>query len=232
MIKLIVFPAGLGLYCPSPFCIKAAYLLQMSGFEWQREDLEDPRKMPMGKLPAMRVDGKIIADSEAIRAYIEDTGKDLDAGLSDVDRAISRTVIRMVEEHLYFQLLHDRWANDVVWKPVREAYFSHLPPVVRHLVPAMLRRDILRTLKGHGILRYSDAERLARADKDLKAISDLLGDKPFLMGENVTAADCSVAAILGVMRVSPVPSDLSQRVADNPRLSAYLDRVETEMALT
>ncbi len=55
MLTLLTFPAGFGDFSPSPFCTKAAYLLQMSGQTWQRRDISDRRKTPMGKLPELKL---------------------------------------------------------------------------------------------------------------------------------------------------------------------------------
>jgi len=68
MIKLIAYPAGLGFFSPSSFCVKAAYLLQLSSKEWEREDLSDPCKMPQGKLPAIRVGGVSVRGRGVISA--------------------------------------------------------------------------------------------------------------------------------------------------------------------
>lgn len=231
MIELLIYPSSMGLYSPSPFCTKAAYLLQLSGQDWTRTDLSDPRKMPNGKLPVIRAEGRLIADSDAIREYLESKGADFDAGLSEDDKAASQAVIRMVEEHLYFLLMHDRWANEAVWPEVSKAYFAHLPPVMRNVVPFLLRRDVLKTLHGQGVSRFTDEERLARADKDISAIATLLGDKPFLFGNAPTSADCSVAASLVSIRTSPVDTPLSLRVAQDPVISAYLDRFEEAVPL-
>ena len=50
MLTLVTYPAGLGAFSLSPFCVKAALLLQTSGQPWQRRDSVDPRKTPHGKL--------------------------------------------------------------------------------------------------------------------------------------------------------------------------------------
>ncbi|MFC6761290.1 Tom37 metaxin N-terminal-like domain-containing protein [Sulfitobacter porphyrae] len=87
MITLITFAPSFGQIAASPFCVKAIWLLNMSGEDWQREDSTDPRNMPKQKLPAIRVDGQVIADSDNIRAFLESRGADFDGGLSEMEKA-------------------------------------------------------------------------------------------------------------------------------------------------
>lgn len=55
MITLITYAPAFGQVAASPFCVKAIWLLNMSGQKWQREDSMDPRRMPKQKLPVIRV---------------------------------------------------------------------------------------------------------------------------------------------------------------------------------
>lgn len=98
MITLITFAPSFGQVAASPFCVKAIWLLNMSGQSWNREDTADPRSMPKQKLPAIRVSDTLIADSDNIRVYLETLGADFDAGLSDMEKSTSRAFIRMAED--------------------------------------------------------------------------------------------------------------------------------------
>lgn len=102
MITLHTFAAGFGEFSYSPFCTKAAYLLNMSGTQWARNDMHDPRKMPYGKLPAIALDdGTIVPDSDNIRIHLEGLGRDFDEKLTVREKGASRAFIRMAEEHMY-----------------------------------------------------------------------------------------------------------------------------------
>jgi hypothetical protein len=71
MIDLLTYPPMNQQFSASPFCTKAACLLALSGQPWRREDMLDPRKMPYGKLPVIRAEGRNIPDSDGIRAYLK-----------------------------------------------------------------------------------------------------------------------------------------------------------------
>ncbi|MDW4498142.1 glutathione S-transferase family protein [Sulfitobacter sp. D35] len=225
MIVLFTYPAAFGEFSASPFCTKAAWLLNAAGEDWRREDVLDPRKMPHGKLPVIRTEDRLVADSDAIRAFLEDRGARFEEGLSDVDRANARAFIRMAEEHLYFHLLQDRWGSDAVWAEVREAFFSEVPRPVRGLLSGIVRRDLLKAVRAQGTGRLTEPERMARIEPDLQAISTRLWQGAYLFGARPSAADASVAAMLSGMRATPVETRLQQRVATDTQICNYIDRV-------
>lgn len=230
MITLITYPSHFGQPAASPFCAKAIWLLNLSGQPWQREDTPDPRRMPRQKLPAIRVDGRVIPDSDNIRDYLESLGTDFDAGLSDMERATSRAFIRMAEEHMYFHIVMDRWGDDAIWPTIRETYFSSIPKPIRGLVTGSLRRAAMKGMHGQGIGRLTPEERLLRIEADLTAITTRLWHGPFLFGDRPTAADASVAAMLCAMRATPGKTLLKTRIAEDEILCRYMDRAEDAMA--
>ncbi len=231
MLTLLTYPAGFGQFSLSPFCVKAAYLLGMSGQTWTRQDLKDPRKMPLGKLPVLNTGHNLIADSEAIRIWLESQGADFDPGLDDRQKAYSLGLIRLAEEHLYFHLVMDRWGNADVWPTIREEYFDAIPRLLRKPVTNNLRKSLIRGLKTQGIARFSAEERAERLEGDLTALRAILTQSPFLFGNAPTAADLSVAPMLAAMRATPVTSDLVIRVANDVVLTDYLTRMTETVPL-
>jgi len=225
MIKLLTYQTGYGQFSLSPFCVKAALMLQASGLDWTREDLPDPRKMPNGKLPCLKADGKIIHDSEGIRTYLESKGANFDAGLTSDQKAASRALIRMAEEHMYFHIVMDRWGNDDVWEFIRKEYFNSIPALIRRPVTYLIRRDTMAGLRAQGIGRMSEEERLDRIERDLAALRQMLDGKPYLFGDTPTAADYSVGPMISNMMVCPYETMLSRHINADPVLTAYANRV-------
>ena len=225
MIDLLTYPPLYGQFSASPFCTKAACLLTLSGQPWQREDTLDPRKLPHGKLPVIRVAGRIIPDSDGIRDYLEANGANFDKGLSKLGKATSRAFIRMAEDHMYFHLLFDRWGNEAIWPSIRDTYFKPIPFVLRGFISGRVRKEVLHGLHAQGIGRFSEADRLARIEADLAAIATRLGQDLYLFGDEPSAADCSVGPMLSAMIATPVETALSRRVAEDAILAAYAARV-------
>ncbi|WP_299779838.1 glutathione S-transferase family protein [uncultured Roseobacter sp.] len=226
MITLLTYPPAFGQFSGSPFCIKAAHLLNLSGQRWKRENTLDPRMMPHQKLPVIRAEDQLIADSDMIRAYLESQGARFDAGLSDIDRATSRAFIRMAEEHIYFHIVLDRWANEDAWPEVRETYFSSVPRLIRGMVANKIRKNLLSAMRVQGLGRFTPEQRLARLEPDLDAIVARLWQNRFLFGDTPTAADASVGPMLSAALSSPGETPMSSRIRENAVLMGYVERVE------
>ncbi len=229
MITLVTFPAGWGEASFSPFCVKAMYLLNASGLPWKREDQTDPRKYPQGKFPAIRAEGKLIGDSENIRQYLVDQGRDIDAHLTPEQRAELLAWTRLAEEHLYYHQVLDRWYTPDVWDTTRKDYFKSLPFPVNKILPRVLRKNLLSGLNFLGHTRFPEEMRMRRLDQDLKAIAARIGDKPFLFGDRPSSVDASIGAILGGLRATPVHTVIRKRVTGDAALMAYADRVAETM---
>ena len=229
MITLITFAPAFGLIAASPFCVKAIWLLNMSGLPWQREDTANPRSMPKQKLPAIRVGDKLIPDSDNIRSYLESRGTNFDTGLSDMEKANSRAFMRMAEEHIYFHLVLARWGDEAVWPLIRDTYFAQIPKPLRGFVTAKLRRVCLQGMDRQGLGRLTPQERSERLEPDLRAITTRLWQGPFLFGDQPTAADASVAPMLAGLRATPGTGLAKLRVAEDEILCRYINRCQTAL---
>jgi len=224
-MKLNAYAPFFGEPSGSPFCVKAMCLLEMAGGKWQLSKDVDPRKAPKQKLPTLTDNGKTIADSDAIRDYLEEEfDMDFDDGLSAEQRAISRALIRMTEENLYFGIVCDRWINDDNWPHIRKAYFSEIPKLINGFITKKIRQQAIGSTKGQGMGRHSEQERFERCKKDIDAIATLLGDKPYLFGNAPKAADISVVTFLRAMAAAPEATLNSNYINAHKTLPAYLQR--------
>ncbi|WP_170345550.1 glutathione S-transferase family protein [Ruegeria atlantica] len=226
MLTLLTYPSAFGLFSASPFCVKTALMLQHSGQAWQRSDMLDPRKMPHQKLPVLRTPERLIPDSDLIRDWLEQKGAEFDQGLSDVEKAQSRALVRMAEEHLYFHIVLDRWGNDEVWPILRETFFTGIPALIRKPVSNAIRKSVLKGITSQGIGRFSLPERMDRLERDLEAISAYLWQSRFLLADQPTSADMSVGPMLAAMRATPADTPLTRRIKQDNLLNSYVDRME------
>lgn len=225
MIKLTVYPAAFDEPTASPFCMKSMCMLHAAGLPYEILETGDPRHAPKQKLPFIEANGQSIPDSEQIRAFIENAADlDFDEGLTERERGVSRALIRMVEEHIYFAIVADRWGEDDNWEHVKSAFFSEIPGLIRGFVTGRIRKQALAQLDGQGIGRHSREERFDRVRRDIIAIREILGDKPFLFGDRPTAADYSAVPMLRASIVTPVPKPLSEFIKNDAVLMAYVTR--------
>jgi glutathione S-transferase len=227
--KLVVygFPGGWSTSSASPFCVKLETWLRMAGIPYEAvSKLPPPERPPRGKFPFVRIGGRLISDSRMIVEHLAaQHGVDLDAGLSARERAVGHAVCRMLEESTYFVVLHDRWVDEDGWAVVREAYFGFLPPVVKQLLPWWLRHKVVQQLWGQGTGRLTPDEIASVGLRDVEAVIDVLGDRPFLLGDQPHTADATAYAFIASVLWAPVPSAVRDRVLEAPTLVAYCERM-------
>lgn len=225
MYQLITYRAGYDAFSFSPFCIKAAWLLNVAGVVWERQDENDPRKYPHAKLPCLRDGDHLIHDSANIQAFLEGQGADFWGATSARDKALGHALIRMAEEHMYFYIVIDRWMDETGWPHIREAYFSDIPKLLRGPITGKIRKDLRKALSNRGLLRMSKAERAAALDADLQALTTLLTDHDFLLGDQPTLPDYTVGAMLVSMQKGPIDTEQTKRISNDPVMMAYVGRM-------
>ncbi len=226
MIRLYQFPPAWGLPSASPFCLKLETYLRMAGIDYWSIIEADPRKAPLGKLPYIEDQDRVIADSGTVIEYLKEThGDPLDGGLSPEQRTTAHLVRRMVEENLYWAMVYFRWVDPAGWALARPAYFGSMPFPLRMVVPGIARAGVRKTLRGHGMGRHSAEEVCSIGAQDLQALSEYLGDKPYLTGEAPASVDACVYGSLAQILLVPVESPLKARARSLANLVAYCQRI-------
>lgn len=229
MLTLISLPAGFDEPSLSPFCVKSMIQLEMSGLEWVPEYVADPGAGPLGRLPALRTDDSVIPESAFIQRYLEEQGTDFYKGLSTGKRAYAHAIIRMMEEHLRFGLLHDRWLDDRCWPAMKDIAFQSIPAPMRGFVATVARRQMRTGLKGQGIGRMTEAQRMQLFAPDLECLTDHLWETPYLFGNEPTAPDTFAVPLLSMLSGLPADTALRRAVRENPTLMAYIERGRTAL---
>ena len=224
MIILYTFGPQFGLPDPSPFVLKTMVQLRMAGLDFTK-DSKGFLKAPKGKLPFIDDDGEIIADSTFIRRHIEKKyGFDFDAGLSVEQRAIAWALERMCEDHLYFALLHERWAHDANFARGPAQIFNMVPAPVRGAIRVVARHMIVKTCRLQGTGRHSPSEIAELAERDLDALATLLGGKPYLFGDRPCGADATLFSFVAHALVTIFEGPVHATAA-HANLVAYRDRL-------
>lgn len=226
MITLYTFGPAFGLPDLSPFVIKAHVLLKMAGQPYQTNS-KGYRQSPKGKLPYIDDEGTIVADSTFIRWHLERKhGIDLDQGLSAEQRATAWAVEKMIEDNLYWLNVHWRWMDDANYAKFEPVLLKPVPALLRGVLSKMIRGRARKTLHAQGSGRYSEAERLAIAHRGVQALSTLLGDKSYLMGEQPCGADAMFFASMTSALCLHFKTPLQPTFASEfPNLVAYEARM-------
>lgn len=227
MIALYKF-GPLGDVCDaSPFCVKVEAYLRMANLPYEaRSGAQYLWKAPKRKLPYIEDSGKIIADSGFILNFLKATyGDTLDGGLNNEEKAIAHAFGKMIEENLYWVLVHARWKLDNNWPIIKKAFFSGIPAPINHFIAFMARRNISNALYKHGMGRHSDEEIVEIGSRDLQALSDFLGRKLYFLGDKPTTLDAVAYGMLAEMiRVPLFSAPIFERAKSYPNLVDFTER--------
>jgi glutathione S-transferase len=225
MITLYTFGPAFGLPDPSPFVMKAEMLLKLSGLPYHT-NTRGFGKAPKGKLPYIDDDGERIADSSFIRMHLEKKyGIDFDRGLNPEQRGAAWAFEKMVEDHLYWAAVNERWMDDANFAKGPVNFFKRAPAPLRPFIIMFVRRKIRQNLYGQGIGRHSPAEIAALADRGIAAIADYLGEKPFFMGSEPLGVDAAMFAFAAAVLCPTFDGALRAIAARHDNLKRYVGRM-------
>jgi glutathione S-transferase len=187
------------------------------------------RHAPKSKIPYLRDGDLILGDSHFIARHLETVHKaDLSGGYGAKERAMGWALARMMEEHFYFLNVHERWMPEHNFNIGPRQFFKAVPAPLRPFVVAMIRRKVRNMLKGQGLGRHTDAERLELAKGDVSAVETLLGAKPYILGDRVSEADACVFPFLLSAQCSHFASAIGDHIRSRPMIMAYLARLRDE----
>lgn len=226
MITLHTFGPFFGQPDASPFVMKGMLLLKMAGLEFKMQSTA-PFKAPKGKLPFIDDEGAIVADTTFIRRHIEQKyGFDYDSGLTPEQKSIGWALEKLFEDHFYWLIMAERWMDDGNFAKGPARFFDTLPAPMRPFVRAMIRGKVRQALRAQGLYRHSSDERRQLARRDLQAADALLGDKPFLFGDQPYGADATLGAFTLAALCPHFTSVTSDEIGNMPNLAAYAARID------
>jgi glutathione S-transferase len=93
-------------------------------------------------------------------------------------------------------------------------------------LPSMLKQQFKSKLMAQGIGRHSRNEIYHYGMKDLRAIVDQLGAKPFLMGDRVSLVDTTAYAFVSSLLINEFTSPIDELSKTAENLRAYRDRMQ------
>ena len=228
MITLYQFPSYFGLPNISPFCMKVETYLRLAKLQYEVKSVMNPAKSPKGKLPFIKDGDKAVADSNHIVEYLkEQYGDPLGQDLNRTDRALHYAITRLLEDHLYFVVLYQRWITPEGAAILKDAFLGSVPRIMRGFVFGRIQKSMKQSVYLQGTGRHSEAEIEQLGIDDVNAVATLLGDKKFFGGESPREVDCVAHAFLANIITYPLDSLLSQHARGISTLTAYAERMTT-----
>ena len=229
------FGPGLGLPDLSPFCSKLHAYLRLAGMPDVKWRVGSILRSPRGKLPYAEIDGETISDSRMIIAHLETLADEpLDAHLTEEQRALTRAIGSMLEEHLYFHLLHWRWVDEAGWAAYhgsiqRAIGRGGVPGPLTGAVAAAARWAVRRQLHQQGAGRMRRDELLAGSEEILGSLAQLIRPAPYAFGDQPSTLDASLYGMLSAVLVPDFPSPLRDQIETHPGLRDYTLRLHEEV---
>jgi len=226
-IRVFAFSSGWGVpfNTAAPFPLKLETWLRMANIPYEFVVADDPNKGPKGKSPWIEHGSVRMGDSSLIIEYLEHQfGIDLDAHLDEKQKAIALSVQRMLEEHYHqcfeHQLFFGKGGEDRL-----SEFAASMPIPLRWLVPTVLKRVFTTQLYARGMGRHSEEVIVAQGKADLDALSVLLGDQDYFLGDSPSSIDACVFGFLGVSLYVEGDNPLYQYGASVENLMRYCERM-------
>lgn len=229
MITLYQFASAFGLPSASPLCTKVEAYLRLAELEYRSKSvgLITARR---GHVPAIgEADSKPLPKplpgAEPILDHLQARyGDPLGQGLDTRERARHHALGRMIEEHLYFAMLHDRWQQPENAAIMGAAVLPRVPSPLRSYLVRKISRLAHATLLQQGA-GLRDAETIAAfAIKDLQALKAQLGSSAYFGGDRPRQIDCIAYSFLSHILVPPLTSKLRDFMISDSTLRNYVER--------
>lgn len=225
-LRVFTFSPDWELPSAGPFAIKLLAWLELTGIPYEQVIEDNPRKGPKGKNPWIELDGELIGDSEFIIQLLSQRyGVDLDAKLTDEQKAVGLAWRRTFEEHFHQVLEWELFVHRAGAEYMRSSLSAKLPPIIGPAVFSMLRFHFRRQLHARGIARFPPEVIEAKGRADVDALADFLGDRPFLLAEQPSTADTAVFGQLAPMAYWAMETPVASYVKSVRNIVDYCNRM-------
>ncbi|XP_073531845.1 failed axon connections homolog isoform X1 [Phyllobates terribilis] len=153
----------------------------------------DGKLSPQGKMPWIEYNHTRVSGTEFIIDFLEEKlGVNLNKNLNPHERAVSRAVTKMVEEHFYWTLAYCQWVDNLHETEKMITIPGPLSDLLKWILCHLTKGIVKREMYGQGIGRFSEEEIYRLMEKDMRSLAGLLGDKKYLMGPKFSSLDATV----------------------------------------
>jgi glutathione S-transferase len=214
----------------SPFCDKVRRALHWKRIPYRIHELSMlqvltrlGRVNPIRKVPALELDGRVVADSTDIAYFLDQQWPERPLLPRDpAERALCHFLEDWADESLYYYELRLRFTfpkNRPRWIA---ALLAHDAPSLRPLFSPVISRTIRKQCAAQGIGRKPDEMVLRDLDRQMDALAAWLAGKSWLVGSGLTLADIAVYAQL---RCIDGTEEGHARLSARPMIQEWMSRV-------
>lgn len=209
----------------SPFSAKLKAYLRFQDIAHQDVAENGLAGAPRVKVPFLSADGVRLADSALVIDYLKTVYPDPDADLTARQRAIGLMVQRALEDHLYWIILYYEFFDPAGSAWFFEQQFGEMAGALQGLRDDFVNRTYLQ-----GISRYTPQEVIAKANKDLDAVAEILGTHRYLLGTaKPTSYDAAVFGMTVIMfQLAEMHPEITAHARSLPNLRTYMANLMTQ----
>jgi glutathione S-transferase len=225
----------------SPFVIKLETWLRMANVPYATE-LGGRGRKPLGKLPTVLVDDKLIADSGFIIKYLERKFSDPlgEERLDREDKTLREAMKALFETGLYWVGFCIRWGineNFEHYKPAMRNYAlqtssrieGFLLKLIEPIAFSVVRKQSLRQAQAQGTGRHTQDEIVAMGVEWWGVVSEHLGNRPYMLGHGPTALDATAYGFLdSYLGAGVFKSPVHDFIASRANLVSYWKRLREQ----
>jgi len=179
-------------------------------------------------LPFVELNGKEYCDSGLIIGDLAKIFKAADSNLTGEQIGAARALEQMMENVTFWPHAAIRYVDQFNTLTSEKVLGFKLPLLYR--LPFwryVLARSIQKRMYAHGIGRHSKDDMIRIGQDDLRAISQYLGQKQFLMGDEPTRVDATIFAFLAQILYIPIVSPQKQLLdTECTNLKQYCERMK------
>lgn len=225
-MKLYGFGAGMGVLDPSPYVLKVMAYLNISGQAFDYiGDAGNLQKAPRGKLPFMEDSGEVITDSFNIICHIDkQLDKTVDDHLTAEQRSLAYLLGRSLDEDYYWFLVYSRWVESDGWALMKQNIADGMPFPLSKIIPLVARPSVVKKAKLQGVAKRDTDEIYQLVDETLLAFNTLLGEKTFLLSDQVSSLDAVAYSYFAQQVYGSQTLRFNQLIEKYPKLVAYVKR--------
>ncbi|PKG38233.1 Tom37 metaxin N-terminal-like domain-containing protein [Psychromonas sp. Urea-02u-13] len=208
----------------SPFCAKVELFLKYYQIPFKIEAAL-PMHGPYKKMPFIEYQNETIGDSEFILQRLIKDYK-IELGLTPPQLAQGRAWQLLLEQHLYWVIVYNRWVPEDSWKKLEDAFFSGLKWPLRPIIAKQSRKLAIKNLYAQGIGRFSLTQVLHTGREDLKALSNHLTVNKYICGDTFSYFDLIAYATLKNINNQQMEIALTAVIQEFQTILDYQQRIE------
>jgi glutathione S-transferase len=133
----------------------------------------------------------------------------------------------MCDERLYWFCVYERWLG-TGWPVVAETFFGGLPAPLRPVIKFFAQRAVRRQLWEQGTGRHTPDEIIGMAKRDIAALADIIGDGPYVHGDQIRSIDTVVYAFAVNLTEVELDTPVTEAARAHANLVAYARRITEE----